>query len=119
MSNMSEETARYIALISAAAKSIFAFALYSFIFIGMRMPYMSVEGNRVPADIIIALYIFLCIGALIIWGAFNKIAFYILTAIETLVLFLIFTSWPLSIIFFAPEIFYYIMRIRALCKPKE
>jgi len=110
---MREVQERYAALLSIAVKSIFAFGVYSLIFIGMRISYISLEGTRIPADIIIVICIFLCIGALIIWSAFSKIAFYILSAAEALILLIFFLAWPIMIIFFGPEIYYYVSRMRA------
>jgi len=134
---MNETRVRYIAVILISVQAIFLFALYSLIFVGMRLSYMSIEGNRVDADIIIAVYIFLGIGVLVILSAFYKTAFYVLTGIKIAAGVLLsaylgffyalrygdihnfIISGVILLIFLSPEIFYYTYRVKILCKSQE
>ena len=115
---MNEIKARYISLTVIALEAILLFFPLSFIFLGMALSELTIQGKKPPFTVIIFLAIYLAIGVLIVLSAFYKIPFYILIVIETLLLALWCISvnfYPIFIIpclvFLVPIIFYCIVRI--------
>lgn len=115
---MSECKARYISLTVIAVEAILAHLLYSLLILNMNLSELSIQGAKLDFNMVISLFIFICIGIFIVLGVFYKIFYYILTMIEVaLTAFIILGSaFHIVLIFFAfvvlaPLIFYYAIRI--------
>ena len=121
---MTENRARYIALIVISLEAIIAFVLFGSDILGRTLPLLYVEGSKLSLEVIIFLLVFLGIGLIIIFSTFFKTAFYVFTAVELMLA----TYYTLSSAFqplalllwlalLAPQLFYYTALIIINKKP--
>lgn len=115
---MSECKARYISLTVIAEEAILLFLLYCLVVLNTNLSQLSIQGAVLPFDVVISLLVFLCIGILIVLGAFYKIFFYILTLLEIALIILLFSGSAFhilllvfSMVVLAPLVFYYAIGI--------
>ena len=118
---MTERLARHITLLIIAAGSILLFLVVGFLALGFSWDSLSRQGSELPVGFVVMLIAFLLLGVLIILGAFFKLPLHILTAVALLFLIASLFSAPVLdydaseasfvLLFLAPLIFYYVVRI--------
>lgn len=116
---MTEKTARYISLIVISTETIFAFIMYIIFYFGMLISQLSVDDNVLQYEQFIFPLAFFIIGSFVILSSFFKMPFYIFSVLEvalTVYVFIISSFHPtpliLCAIILAPQLFYYIARIK-------